>query len=175
MENTGGYKAFTAGEALAAKRRVKIKAGTVTTPPEVEYSDAGEVWIGVTEYAVNAAGVITVHYDYSKSDEAQGVKRTFMAAGRYKALGNNAEPLGDVARAEIQSRLDYLYTLFVDTVARNRAADRDTVLSTMAEGRQFIGRQALDVGLVDQIGTMETAMEAALSRVRVEKPKYFRR
>ncbi len=47
-----GTKTFTAGEDLEARRRVKIKALTTSTPPEVEYADAGEDWIGVTEYAV---------------------------------------------------------------------------------------------------------------------------
>jgi hypothetical protein len=60
MENTGGYKAYTAGEALAAKRRVKIKSGTTTTPPEVVYSGAGEEWIGVTEYAVSSGDPVSI-------------------------------------------------------------------------------------------------------------------
>jgi hypothetical protein len=47
-----GIKTFKAGEALEAHRRVKIKSGTTTTPPEVVYADAGEDYIGVTEYAV---------------------------------------------------------------------------------------------------------------------------
>lgn len=47
-----GPKTFLAGEALAAKRRVKIESGTVTDPPEVVYADAGDDFIGVTEYAV---------------------------------------------------------------------------------------------------------------------------
>lgn len=47
-----GIKTFTAGEDLEARRRVKIKSGTTTTPPEVVYADAGEDFIGVTEYAV---------------------------------------------------------------------------------------------------------------------------
>lgn len=47
-----GPKTFKAGEALESKRRVKIESGTTTTPPEVVYADAGEDYIGVTEYAV---------------------------------------------------------------------------------------------------------------------------
>lgn len=46
-----GKKTFISGEALAAFRRVKLKSGTVTTPPEVVYADAGEDFIGVTEFA----------------------------------------------------------------------------------------------------------------------------
>ena len=55
-----GILTFTAGEALAAKRRVKIKSGTTTTPPEVVYADAGEQHIGITEYAVASAATVAV-------------------------------------------------------------------------------------------------------------------
>jgi hypothetical protein len=58
-----GLRTFLTGEALAEKRRVKIKAGTVTTPAEVEYADAGEDFIGVTEFAVSElAAPITVKF-----------------------------------------------------------------------------------------------------------------
>jgi len=53
-------KTFVAGEALAAKRRVKIKNATTTTPPEIVYADAGEDFIGVTEYAVNLGDNVAV-------------------------------------------------------------------------------------------------------------------
>jgi hypothetical protein len=42
------HKTFIAGEALAANRRVGIKSGTTTTPPQVEYVDAGVQAIGMT-------------------------------------------------------------------------------------------------------------------------------
>lgn len=45
---TDGPRTFLAGEDLVAYRRVKLKSGTTTTPPEVEYADAGEVSIGIT-------------------------------------------------------------------------------------------------------------------------------
>jgi hypothetical protein len=60
MSTNAGKKTFIAGEALAAKRRVKIKSGTTTTPPEVVYSDAGEDYDGVTEYAVLIAADVEV-------------------------------------------------------------------------------------------------------------------
>ncbi|MBN2397097.1 MAG: hypothetical protein JXI32_01850 [Deltaproteobacteria bacterium] len=59
MENEG-IKTFTAGEDLEAKRRVKIKSGTTSTPPELVYADAGEDWIGVTRYAVDSGDPIAV-------------------------------------------------------------------------------------------------------------------
>lgn len=55
-----GPKTFVAGEALEARRRVKIKNATTTTPPEVVYADAGEDFIGVTEYAVASGSDVAV-------------------------------------------------------------------------------------------------------------------
>lgn len=55
-----GIKTFIAYSALEARRRVKIKSGTVTTPPQVEYAGAGEDYIGVTEYAVAAGDAAAV-------------------------------------------------------------------------------------------------------------------
>jgi len=55
-----GIKTFYAGEALEKRRRVKIKAGTVLDPPEVEYADAGEDYIGVTEYGVASGELIAI-------------------------------------------------------------------------------------------------------------------
>lgn len=51
---------FTAGEALEQYRRVIIKSGTTTTPPEVVYADAGEVAIGYTTQAVSSGCLVSV-------------------------------------------------------------------------------------------------------------------
>ena len=57
---TEGSKTFKAGEDLEAKRRVKIESGTTNDPPEVAYADAGEDFIGVTEYAVDDGDMVAV-------------------------------------------------------------------------------------------------------------------
>jgi len=60
-----GIKTFTAGEDLEARRRVKIESGTTSDPPEIVYADAGEDWIGVTEYAVKDGEPIAVKLNNS--------------------------------------------------------------------------------------------------------------
>ena len=55
-----GIKTFKAGEDLEAKRRVKVEGGTTNDPPEVVYADAGEDYIGVTEYAVDDGDPVAV-------------------------------------------------------------------------------------------------------------------
>ena len=56
--------------------------------------------------------------------------------------------------------------MFVDMVAAQRGADTDTVLSKMADGKIFIGKKAVDAGLIDGISTFK----GALTYLREEKP-----
>ncbi|MBN2568137.1 MAG: hypothetical protein JXB42_01770 [Deltaproteobacteria bacterium] len=61
MSYINGIKTFTAGEDLAAHRRVKIDSGVpAANPAEVVYAGAGEDFIGVTEYAAEDGELIAV-------------------------------------------------------------------------------------------------------------------
>jgi hypothetical protein len=53
-------RTFTAYGALAENRRVKIKAGTTTTPPQVEYAGAGEQHIGLTSTAAADGHLVAI-------------------------------------------------------------------------------------------------------------------
>ena len=140
--------AFANGMAASAAYWVASAADIVITE---ETGEAGSI------------GVVQVHYDYSRADEKAGVKPTLIYAGKYKTAGNDAEPLGREARDYLQGGVDYMYSIFVETVARNRGVSVEQVLEDMADGRIFIGRQALEAGLADEIGSFETALETALA------------
>lgn len=103
---------------------------------------------------VGSIGVIASHRDFSKYEERMGVKTTEITAGKYKRIASQYEPLSKDGRAEIQEKVDYLYSVFVNTVARNRGVSTDTVLSDMADGRVFTGRQSITAGLVDGVSTL---------------------
>jgi len=111
---------------------------------------------------IGSIGVVMAHYDYSEANEKAGVKRTYIYAGKYKTIGNDSEPLSKEGEAYLQAGVDYVYSLFIETVSRNRGCTIADTLA-MAEGKIFIGQQALDIGLVDEIGNFETALETARS------------
>ena len=50
------FPTYTAAEALLPKRRVRLKAGTTTSPPQVVYADAAEVHVGITGNESTASG-----------------------------------------------------------------------------------------------------------------------
>jgi len=126
-------------------------------------ASAADVIITEETGEVGSVGVVQAHYDYSKADEKDGVKRSYIVSGKYKAMGNNAEPLSREAEDYMQEGVDYLATIFVNTLARNLGVSVDTLVENdVIDARMFIGRQALDAGLVHEMGNFETAMETAL-------------
>lgn len=100
-------------------------------------------------------GVVTAHQDVSKAEEMFGIKTTEITAGKYKRIDSKFEPLSAEGREYLQDRVDYVYTVFVDAVARNRGKSSQEVLEKMADGKIFVGAQAVDVGLADGILSIE--------------------
>ncbi len=115
---------------------------------------------------VGSIGVALTHVDRSEYDQKLGIKRTQIFAGKYKRIASDEKPLSEEGQAYLQSIVDTYYELFVDSVSRNRGTDLDSVLNTMADGREFIGRQALDAGLVDSIGDFDQALAKAREKGR---------
>jgi len=110
---------------------------------------------------VGSIGVVYVHYDQSEKDKTAGVHRTVLTAGKYKRIAADNAPLSREGEHYVQEQLDTYYSLFVDAVAEGRGVSTEKVLTDMAEGRTFIGEQALKAGLVDEIGNLESALAQA--------------
>jgi len=126
-------------------------------------ASAADTVIAEKTAQVGSIGVLLVHTDFSEYDRKQGIKTTYLTAGKYKAIGNPDSPLDEFSRSVLQERLDFYYGIFLEAVARNRGVDETAVVSDMADGRVFIGEQALKAGLVDSIGNYEAARERAAS------------
>lgn len=162
MADTPGGSVAGTQSAAEVVRSVRGKKPIVTFA-EGMMASAG-VWIGsaadqvildsgVTQ--VGSIGVVATHSDVSKREEAMGVKTTEIVAGKYKRAASQYGPLTETGRATMQEQVDYLYSLFVADVAANRGVDPEKVIEDMADGRMFIGQQAVDAGLADGIYSLD--------------------
>lgn len=107
--------------------------------------------IGASSTAqVGSIGVVLMHREVSRALDNAGIKVSFLTAGRYKAAGNQAEPLNDEMRAYIQSNIDDVYDMFLSAVEAGRSVDRAKAM-TMADGKIFLAGQAQTLGLIDQV------------------------
>lgn len=142
-----------------------------TQKPVMTFADgtiaSAAYWIGSAADGIVAAsdttqigsiGVVATHTDYSKAEEAQGIKTTEITAGKYKRIASSNAPLTKEGKAYIQDQVDQLYTIFVDEVAQNRGVDIDAVIEDMADGRVFLSKQAKKRGMIDDIASLETTI-----------------
>lgn len=162
-EGAAAWKAFA-----EQKPALTFSDGTLASAAYWWGSAASKVFISGPMVNVGSIGVRTEHVDTSMADAARGVKRTIIKAGAYKAAGDG--PLDPKTLEYRQAQVDYLYSLFVDTVAAHRGVDVETVLKDMADGRVFIGQQAIDAGLVDGFSSLEDLIEQMARDPRAVAP-----
>lgn len=156
----------TVFEARGAKPIVTLGGGMIASAAYWIGSAASAAYIAEDTSTVGSIGVVTAHQDVSGAEAAKGVKTTEISAGKYKRIASAYGPLSDEGRQSIQDRLDYMYSLFVGAVARNRGVDASVVLENMADGRVFIGNQAIEAGMVD--GVM--SLDALVAKMNQDRP-----
>lgn len=93
-------------------------------------------------------------------DEKLGVKFDTVRTGPYSADFTLLFPWTEREHNYLQSRTDSYYELFLRKVADGRDMTRDEV-HAVAQGRIWSGRRAMEIGLVDKLGTLEDAIDAA--------------
>jgi len=127
---------------------------------------ADTIYISGDMAEIGSIGVVTTHLDYSKSDEMLGYKETDIYAGKYKRIATGNRPLSDEGAAYLQDQVDYIYSIFVNDVAKYRGTTTDDVLENMADGKIFIGKQALTAGLVDGVSTFDGLVNTTLPELQ---------
>ena len=118
-------------------------------------SAASKVFVSRTG-GVGSIGVIAMHVDQSEKDAQDGVRYTAVFAGDRKNDLNPHEPISSEAHAFLKGEVNRVYSLFVETVARNRGIEASAVRDT--EAGLFFGQAAVAIGLADAIGTFDDAL-----------------
>jgi protease-4 len=106
--------------------------------------------IGVIMNMYNAHGLLTMI----------GVSMDAIKSGKIKDIGNPARPMTEEERAILQAIVNEFYGQFVQVVVQGRHMPEDQV-RTLADGRVYTGMEAKRLGLVDEVGYLEDAIDTA--------------
>lgn len=147
-------------ELSAIKPIVAVSEATMASAAYWFGSAASAVYISGPTVQVGSIGVVATH---NYSPRATGSQVTEITAGRYKRIASDTAPLTEEGKAYLQAQVDHLYSVFVDAVASHRGVTTDAVIERMADGRVFIGQQAIDAGLVDGVSTVDAMVEKLAS------------
>ncbi|MCE5194084.1 MAG: signal peptide peptidase SppA [Nitrospiraceae bacterium] len=96
-----------------------------------------------------------------------GIKTEVIKSGRHKDIASVFRKMKKDDRVILQRVLDDVHEQFINAVAEGRDMDVSDVRK-ISDGRIFTGRQAVDAGLVDELGTFENAITVAAEMAGIE-------
>jgi len=130
------------------------------------YGVSGAYWVAtgadrIFASSISDVGSIAVTASYLDSvvrRERDGFKYNELTTGKYKNLGDPDKPLTQEERGVWMADLQKIHNVFVESVAHNRGLERAKV-AELANGLSYVGTDALEFGLIDELGDLSTARE----------------
>lgn len=171
------FRVSSPGGSVFASEKIKTEIDLLRKDKPViasygNYAASGGYWISVNcDYIFSNAGTLTgsigvfsMLYDFSGTmKDIAKVNITSVKTNRHADMYSGMRPLDSSEIAYMQASVENIYDKFTDIVSEGRGL-RKSYVDSIAQGRVWAGSDALEIGLVDQIGTIKDAIEyAALS------------
>lgn len=171
-------------EAVKKARKSKpviISQGTVAASGGYWLSMYGDTIVAAPNTITGSIGVIGGWMYNKELKEKLGMSTDLVAVGKHADLGFGFSlpflglgipdrDLNDVERAKIERIIRSYYQEFVQKVAEGRHRDYNTI-DAVAQGRVWSGYDGKEVGLVDLLGGLETALQVAREKARIPEDR----
>jgi len=173
IDSPGGGVAASQ-EIYEAAKRVRHKGkfvlasmGSVAASGGYYVACAAETIMANPGTTTGSIGVITELINVAELLNKIGVRFDVVKSGKHKDSGSPFRPMTEEDRKLFQSYVDDAYQQFVGVVAEARRLEKSEVLQH-ADGRVFTGQQALELGLIDLLGTYQDAVSLAAEVTGIE-------
>lgn len=105
-------------------------------------------------------GVIAQFASYEKLLDWAKIDVEVIKSGKYKDVGSAFREMSDADKEYIQQLIDNVYDQFKSVVASSRDLDTKQI-DSVADGKIYTGEQALNLKLIDELGTINDAITVA--------------
>ncbi|UZE94274.1 MAG: signal peptide peptidase SppA [Candidatus Pacearchaeota archaeon] len=161
--NSPGGSAVASSEIAEAIKKARQEKLTIALIRE--QGTSGAYWVAsACDHIIahplsftGSIGVIASYLEISGMLERYNVTYEKLTSGEHKDVMSPFRELTDEEREMILKKLDIIYEDFVKEVAQNRGMTEEQVRE-LADGMFYLGKEAKDLGLVDQLGTKEEAI-----------------
>ena len=143
---------------------------------------SGGYWISMTADRIYATpytitgsiGVLGMFPTFQRSFETLGVTTDGVATSLWAGEFRGDREMSEDAKALFQLLINKTYDKFINNVATHRGIDKDEV-DGIAQGQVWTGNEALENGLIDEIGNIDEAIAAAAELADLDEygEKYF--
>ena len=149
---------FSEVKKLRTKKKVYVSMGSVCASGGYYIAVAGEKLYAMPATITGSIGVIMEHMIIEDLFKKLGLQSDTLKSGAFKDAGSPFRKMKNDERAYFQEILDSIHDQFIKTVADERKIPVDAA-KKLSDGRVFIGTQAKDLKLVDQLGTFYDAVD----------------
>ena len=164
--NSGGGTVYHSDEMYLKLMEYKEKTGRPVQAYFERTAASGAYYISCAADYISAnrncwTGSIGVILSYTNAKglyDKLGLEEVIISTGANKGMGSMGSELTEEQRRIYQSLVDESYERFTDIVATARNMDIEAV-KTLADGRVYTAKQALENGLIDAVGSYEEAVQ----------------
>lgn len=172
--NSPGGGAAAAQEIYREVRRVRKEFGkkVVASMSGVAASGGYYIACGADKIVANPAtitgsiGVIAEWVNWGDLMAWAKLRNVVFKSGEYKDTGNPTRPMTESEKKYFQGLIDGLYQQFVKAVAESRGMSIEQV-APLADGRVYTGEDAHSKGLIDELGTLQDAVQLAATLANI--------
>lgn len=172
--NSGGGSAYASEQIWKAITELKEEKPVVVSMGDLAAS--GGYYIASNAHKIVAQpttltgsiGIFGVFPNFEGTSQKIGVYTDEVKTNEFSDFGNVTRPLNPRESELLQGMVDRGYDLFLTRCADGRGIPKDS-LAQYAEGRVWTGNQAKEIGLVDELGGIEKAIEIAADLANLGK------
>src|SRR5699024_1766500 len=99
-------------------------------------------------------GVIMENMNYKELADKLGIDYNTIKSGAFKDMGSGVRDMTKEEREMLQTMIDEFYDGFVEAIVNGRGMSEDRIRE-LGDGRIYTGKQAKDVELIDELGTLD--------------------
>lgn len=157
---TGGETLYNALHAVSKVKPIVIVMDGVAASGGYMISLAGDHIVAHNGTITGSVGVIWQALDLSEISKKYGVGFNVVRSGDLKSVPSSIfEKLSDDGRKSLQESMGFAYDYFLSMVLDKRKITDPKTIGLISTGKIFVGKQALEVGLIDEIGDEESAIK----------------
>jgi protease-4 len=144
----------------ASKKKVLVSMGSVAASGGYYIASPATRIIANPGTLTGSIGVIMEIPNVEGLMNKLGIKTEVVKSGRHKDIASIFRGIKNEEREILQEVMDNVHEQFIKAVAEGRRMHIDNVRK-IADGRVYTGEQALKLGLVDELGNLEDAIQTA--------------
>ncbi len=160
------YREIIKIKQIKPNKKVVTSMGSVAASGGYYIASASDLIVANPGTITGSIGVIMQFSNLEELLKKIGIKGVVLKSGEHKDIGSPFREMTPEEKRIMQEVLDNVHQQFIQAVADGRKLDRSKVVQ-IADGRILTGEQAKNLGLVDQMGNLQDAIDIAAKMVGI--------